>query len=322
MFESIKSKTTIKKEKEFKMRPYSKIFHIGERFIENLFKGEVEITEKVDGSLWAMGINKNGQIVKRSKGQDLTFSDTPKMFKLANEQTERIAKTLKKKKLKNIYFYCEFLSKPKHNILTYEKVPKNNLYLFGVKEGENFVSDFDKLCEYADLLEIERPNLIYKGGIKDVKELEKLLDNNSCLGGTKIEGIVIKNYKQPVQITENMILPISMGKYVREDFKEKHRTDWGRNFTSKGRLEMLLENYKTEARWQKSIQHLSEKDKLENSPRDIGKLLVEIKKDILEEEEQNIKEELFKIFKDDILKKSVQGFAEFYKEYLAKKSIK
>jgi len=305
-----------------KIQSYPKIFHIGERFIENLFKGEVEITEKVDGSLWAFGIDKKGQIVKRSKGEDLTFSDIPKMFKLANKQTERIAKILKKKKLKDIYFYSEFLSKPNHNILKYNRIPKNNLYLFGVKEGENFVSDFNKLCEYAELLEIEKPNLIYKKEIKNVKKLEKLLDNDSCLGGTKIEGIVIKNYKQPAQITENMILPISMGKYVNENFKEKHRTDWSHKFTSRGKLEILLDNYKAEARWRKGIQHLSEKDELENSPRDIGKLLIEIKKDILEEEEQNIKEELFKIFKDDILRKATKGFPEFYKKYLLEKSIK
>lgn len=300
-----------------KIQSYPKIFHIGEPYIENLFKDKVEITEKVDGSLYAFGINKNGQIVKRSKGQDLTFSDVPKMFKLANEQTERMIKILKKKKLKDIYFYCEFLSTPHHNILNYERTPKNNLYLFGVMEGQKFISDFNKICEYADLLEIERPNLIYSDKIKDVKKLEKLLDNDSCLGGTKIEGIIIKNYKEPVMIG-NRIIPISMGKYVREDFKEKHATEWGRNFTSKGKLETFLSSFKTEARWHKGIQHLKEKGELENSPRDIGKLLVEIKKDILEEEEQNIKEELFKIFKDDILRKSVQGFPEFYKEYLLK----
>ncbi len=60
------------------------------------------------------------------------------------------------------------------NILTYERIPKNNLYLFGVKEGNNFISDFNKLCEYADLLDIEKPNLIYSGIIKNTKKLEKL----------------------------------------------------------------------------------------------------------------------------------------------------
>ena len=162
-----------------KIHSFPKIFHIGENYIENLFKGEVEITEKIDGSQWDFGIDKDGQVVRRSKGQDLTFMDIPKMFKLADEQVERISATLIGKGLKDIYFYCEFLSKTHHNIMNYERVPKNYLYLFGIMEGQNFVSDFDKLCEYADLLEIEKPHLLYKGGVKDIKELEKILEKDS-----------------------------------------------------------------------------------------------------------------------------------------------
>jgi len=304
-----------------KIHSFPKIFYIGENWIENLFKGEVEITEKIDGSQWDIGITKDKQIVKRSKGEDLTFiDDVPKMFKTANDQTKRISDILIKNNLKDIYFYCEFLDKPNHNVLKYERVPKNNLYLFGVMEGLNFVSDFDILCGYADLLEIEKPNLLYKGIIKNTEELEELLNKDSCLGNERVEGIVVKNYKEPV-ILGSRIVPISMGKYVREDFKERHKTEWNNNFNTKGKLATFIDSFKTEARWQKAIQHLKEKGELENSPRDIGKLLIEIKRDVLEEEEQNIKNELFKIFKDNILRKSTNKFPEWYKKQLLEETF-
>jgi len=304
---------------EPKIPPFPKIFHIGEKFIENLFKGEVEITEKVDGSQFGLGINKDGEIVIRSKGQDLTYRDVPKMFEKTKEQVERL-RPLLKKKFRDTYFYCEFLSQPHHNILEYGRVPKNNLYLFGVRRGKNFVSNFNELCEFADLLEIERPNLLYQGVIKNIEEIEKLLEKESCLGKTKVEGVVVKNYNEP-SIIGSMVVPISMGKYVSEKFKEKHRTEWKGSFTSKGKLELFIESFRSEARWQKAVQHLKEKGELEGSPRDIGKLMIEIKKDIMEEEEENIKDNLLKIFKEDILRKSVRGFPEWYKKQLFQRSL-
>jgi hypothetical protein len=302
-----------------KIHSFPKIFHIGERFIENLFRGEVEITEKIDGSQFDFGMDTNREIVCRSKGEDLTYKDTPAMFTLAIEQLKRMTPVIEELE-QEIYFYAEFLSKPSHNVLKYKKVPKNNLYLFGVQIGQIFVSDLNTICKYADLLEIERPNLIFKGEIKEVKDLETLLDNNSILGNEKIEGIVVKNYNEP-SVIGNMIIPLSMGKYVREDFKERHATEWNTHFTSKGRLTTLIDSYKSEARWQKAVQHLREKNQLENSPKDIGKLMIEIKKDLLEEETENIKNELFKVYQNDIERTATRRFPEWYKEQLLKSAI-
>lgn len=304
--------------------PFPKIFHIGEEYISNLFKGEVEITEKVDGSQWSFGINEDGEVLMRSKGQDLTYQDVPKMFEKAKEQVERMIPILEKKKLKNIVFYCEYLAKPKHNICAYGRIPKNNLYLFGVKEGQgigSFVSDYKEIVKYADLLEIERPHLIYSGLVKDAKEVNDLLETDSILEKQKVEGLVIKNYTEPAG-KGGFMCPISMGKYVSETFKEKHKTEWKRGFTSRGRLEVYFESFKTEARWQKAIQHLRENNELENAPRDIGKLMKEIERDLKEEESDNIKNELYKIFIGDIIRKTRRGFPEFYKELLAKKAFK
>lgn len=299
---------------------FPKIFHIGEDFITNLFKGEVEITEKIDGSQFDFGIDPDGIVVFRSHYQQLTYKPVPRMFEKAKEQVDRIISILQENNLTDIYFYCEYLSKPKHNILNYGRVPKNNLYLFGMKEGRSFVSDSVKLGSYADLMDIERPRVLYIGEVKDVKELEEYLDCDSVLGSGKIEGIVIKNYNEPA-VMGSIYLPVSMGKYVSEKYKEKHGTEWKGSFTSKGKLEIFLGSFQTEARWDKAIQHLKEDDKLENAPKDIGKLIVEIERDLIEEEAETIKNGLYRIFVKDIVRKTTRGFPEHYKKKLMERGF-
>ncbi len=295
------------------IKAFPKIFHIGDGMIQNLFKGKVEITEKVDGSQFAFGINSKGEIVFRSKGQDLTYADIPKMFRKAVEQVERLTPFLTAN-FRDTYFYCEYLEKIHHNILTYGQIPKNHLYLFGVYKDGNFISDYNKLFEFADSLEIEQVNVLDWKEIENVQDLEKYLEIDSCLGNTKVEGIVVKNYNEPC-VRGSFALPISMGKYVSEKFKEKHKEGWARH-TTKGGVDLFIESFRTEARWQKAVQHLREKGELENQPRDIGKLMKEINLDIIEEETEIIKEQLYKLYIKDITRKATAGFAEWYKKQL------
>ena len=304
-----------------KIKAFPKIFHIGDGMIPNLFKGEVEITEKIDGSQFAFGVDENGQVVMRSHGQELTNTDIPKMFKKAAEQVERIGEKLRDAQLKDIYFYCEYLEKPHHNTLTYSRIPYNNLYLFGVYNRGQWNSKDIMLKEWADNLGIERPNVLYVGEIKNPEELEKYLETDSILGNTKVEGIVVKNYNEPF-MRGSFFIPISMGKYVSEKFKEKHDKNWKENKTTKGNLELFIASFRTEARWEKAIQHLKENDELNNAPKDIGKLMKEIDRDIKEEELENIKNTLLRIYLPDIQRKSKAGFAEYYKKSLLEKAFK
>ena len=80
-----------------------------------------------------------------------------------------------------------------------------------------------------------------------------------------------------------------------------------------------MERFKTEARWEKALIHLKEKGELENSVRDIGKLIKEVQKDIKEEESEYIKNHLYKIFIKDILQTAIRGLPEWYKNQLLEK---
>lgn len=72
------------------------------------------------------------------------------------------------------------------------------------------------------------------------------------------------------------------------------------------------------ARWQKAIIHLREKGQLEDSPKDIGKLIAEIQNDVLSDSIDYIKDRLWEWAAKDIKRGCVGGFPEWYKEELLK----
>lgn len=292
------------------MHAFPKIFTLGQDYIKDIFLEDVEITEKVDGSQFCMGVI-NGELNVRSKGSQLYVDNPDKMFKLAVDYALSISKSMPE----GLVFYCEYLMKPKHNVLKYDRVPKNNIILFGVSDlSGKFYPDLE---HYAQLLGIESVPVLYKGKVTSIEDLKKYLETDSILGGTKIEGFVVKNYSRPFLLGGQPI-PLMSGKFVSEAFKEIHGKEWKRDKTGKGKWETYCETFRTDARWLKSIQHLKEKGELENSPRDIGKLLKEIKEDIAAEEKENIMKFLWREFGDELLRKSTAGFPEWYKEHLLK----
>ena len=295
---------------------FPKIFAVGTDYVSMLFDNEVEITEKIDGSQFGFG-KVDGELFIRSKGAQIFPETAQKMFAKATDYVMSIAHLIPD----NVVYYGEVLDNPKHNVLTYERVPNHNIIIFGVCDKGHFISEYDELKTYADKLDLETVPLLYKGMITNPTMILDLLDKESCLGSAnikgdhKIEGVVVKNYHQPFLLGGQPI-PIMMGKHVSEQFKEVHRENWGSENTARGKFDLFKESFRTEARWDKAIQHLREKDELENSPRDIGKLLKEINVDIIEEEVDTIKTFLFNEFKGEILRTAVRGFPEYYKNKL------
>lgn len=299
------------------MSAFPKIFAIGTDYIKEIFSGPVEITEKLDGSQFGFG-KFNGELFIRSKGKQQFIDSPDKMFKNGVDYILSIEDRLPE----NVGFYCEYFDRPAHNVLKYERIPKNHLALFGVSSmnGSKFVSSYSELKEWADKLDIDVVPVLHEGEVYKFDEFIKVMESESCLGGTKIEGVVVKNYNQPFLLGGQPI-PLMAGKFVSEKFKEVAKDKWGREFTPGGKWQVFKDSYKTEARWNKAIQHLKENGELENSLRDIGKLIIEVKKDIGQEEKEAIKNWLWKEFGDELLRNSVKGLPEFYKEKLASGSF-
>ena len=67
------------------MKYFPKIYALDSEYIPNVFEGEVEITEKCDGSYFSFGCDSAGHVVMRSKGKELFFDSYEKTFDKAVE---------------------------------------------------------------------------------------------------------------------------------------------------------------------------------------------------------------------------------------------
>lgn len=290
---------------------FPKILALGHKDIADIFDTPVEITEKIDGSQFGFGLIA-GELTIRSKGKEIDLENPDKMFIEGVEYVKSVANRLPN----NMFFYAEYLSKPRHSTLAYDRIPKNHICLFGVRSDLTHEwAAWGEIDKYAKILEVDTIPLIYHG-MSSPEHALSLVDGDSYLGGQKREGIVVKAYKSWMWM--NIPLGVMAGKFVSEKFKEVHEKDWTRLNTGKGKFDVLKDKYRAEARWHKAIMHLKERGEFEGGLRDIGKLIAEIKSDLMAEEKENIKNELFSIFKDDILRSATSGFPEWYKEQLAK----
>lgn len=298
--------------------PFPKIFEVGHHAIANLFEGEVEITEKIDGSQFSFGVSPEGALVIRSKGKELFFEDPEKLFSVAIEWVAKNRDKILATLAPGSFVYGEYLRVPKHNVLAYARVPKNNIIVFGVREKTNLVADYDRVASEASSLDLETVPRLAQTTIHSFEELKQFMARESCLGGTVLEGVVVKNYHKYCTISD--FNWISMGKFVREEFKEIHAEQWGQ-ISGQNWFDELKETLRSEARWQKAIQHLRERGELTETVQDIGKLMVEVEKDLKEEEKERIKDLLWKHQFPELLRHVKRGFPEWYKEWLAKKGF-
>lgn len=284
---------------------YPSIYALGHKAIHELFDGPVVVEEKVDGSQFSMG-RLNGELHCRSKGQVLHVAAPEKMFASA-------VATATTRALREGWVYrCEYLQKPKHNTLAYDRVPPFNLIVFDVMVGpETYLDPAQKLDECCRI-GLQCVPLFHHGLVPDPEKLREWLVRESILGGVKIEGVVVKNYNR-----FGLDKKILLGKFVSSEFKEKHQGEWKKSNPSAGDfIAFLTAQFKTDARWRKAVQHLREAGKLTDTPKDIGPLLVELGDDIEREEGAAIKEALFKHFWPQIRRGTSAGFAEFYKKEL------
>lgn len=290
---------------------FPKILHLGDKQISSLFDGPVEITEKVDGSQLGFG-KVDGELFVRSKGKEQDLDNPDMMFEKAVEYINSIADRIPD----NMTFYGEYLNKPKHNTLAYDRTPKNNIALFGAYNSatrEHFGIHYCKA--FANKFDIDTVPLLHEGDANAEGILEMVNDTVSYLGGSKIEGVVVKAYK-PWMFMGQMPQTVMSGKYVTEAFKEVHENNWKKENTGKGKLEVAISQYKSVARWNKAVQHLRDDGTLTETPKDIGGLIKEVRLDIEAEEKENIKDQLWAIYKNDFLQSATNGLPQWWKERL------
>lgn len=293
---------------------YPKVYNLGHDAIKDLLidpPHTLVVQEKIDGSQFSFG-RFGEEIKRRSKGHELPEEGYEKMFTQAVTTTRTIGPHLRE----GWTYRAEFLQKPKHNVLAYDRVPNGHLILFDINTAEEAYVSQGVIEAEAQRLGIEAvPE--FKVDVFDMVSLERLLLNTSILGGQKIEGFVIKNYGRFAKDGHAL-----MGKFVSEAYKEIHKSDWKeRNPGKKDVIQGLIDSLRTPARWQKAVQHMKEAGKLEDSPKDIGLLIKAAQQDILEECKPEIESVLMKFALPQILRGVTAGLPEWYKKQLAEKQF-
>lgn len=300
-----------------RLRSYPKVYTLGHVALEQMMNEPglpVEVTEKVDGSQFSFGLLE-GRLAFRSSGQEIFPESASKLFQPAVAQ----ALSVRERMTEGWSYRGEAFFRPKHNTLAYGRVPRGHIMLFGVDRGYQDWADAAGRAEAAEALQVEAAPVLYEGPLPSLEELRGMLDRESVLGGVKIEGIVIKQVSNVFFDKGGKAL---MAKLVSEEFEETHRREWRKsNPSQREGLAELAESYRTEARWRKAAQRLSERGDLAGEPRDIGPLIVEVRRDFLEEEADNVKEKLWRMFKDQMIRKVTAGLPEWYKRDLAERQL-
>lgn len=287
---------------------FPKIWALGSKYAQGIFDTSVEITEKLDGSQF--GFSKpSGTLIVRSKGAVIDAQDPPKLFLPSVNHVKSIEEMLDP----HLAYYGEAICSKKHNTLTYTQTPKNFIALFAIYNLLHHEwLQYDEMKAEADRLAVDCVPLLFSG-IADGNLVRDLIGQDSYLGGCKAEGVVVKAFKD-IEIA-GVMYPIHSAKFVTEEFKEKHSNN--AEFRSgKSNTQEYFEQYNTTARFEKMVQKLKESGNYQGEPKEIGTLMKMLNQDLEEECKEDVKDELWKMFRKEFIGAASKGFPEWYKRSL------
>jgi hypothetical protein len=289
---------------------YSKIYQLGHRVARNIFDGPVVVQEKVDGSQFSFA-NVGGKLQCRSKNNAVGTGGNPEgMFAKAVATAQAIFDTGMLHE--DMVVRTEVLDKPKHNVLAYARVPVGNLILYDVERHQR-AGDYLRPEELQAMakqwgLEVVTLFAVKEFTLESFKEkITEWFATDSILGGTKIEGVVVKNYALRDQDDD-----VLMAKFVSEGFKERMDPEYVGK--PQGTVtEQIVAGFGKEAIWQKAVQHLRDEGKLKGDPKDIGPLIAEIKNDFHAENYAEVSEKIIKAYYAEVVNGIITGFPQWYK---------
>jgi len=289
------------------MNSYPKIHNVGHPSLDWFFDEPVEVEEKVDGSQFSFSVDiDGGELHFRSKRATI-YPEAAGMF----EAGVRAITEIKDRLVPGWVYRGEYLAKPKHNCLAYERVPRRHVILFDVMMAPERYMPRVQLWNHATDLGMDCVPLLYEGLVTSPQAVQHLLSLQSVLGG-EIEGLVFKRRNNPKFGRDDKPL---IAKHVRERFREVQNSK-AFKVPKQEIIEAVIDRYRTAARWEKAVQHLRDDGILLGEPKDIGALIKESQRDLQEECADEIKQILYDSFIKRILRGSVRGLPEWYKDKL------
>lgn len=299
---------------------YWKSANIGDPKLVEFFTNSPDgwiVEEKADGSQFSFAVV-NGELSARSRSKQLDLDAPEKMF---IKVVDSVKKLFESGALPdNTIFRGEAITSEKHNTLKYSRVPKHHVIIFGVEDaisGSPLTRDqMDVVCELAGL-ETVPLFLRYSGSGADLLTiLHDLLKNTSVLGGALVEGVVVKRVGKQVFYMDRPVF----AKLVSEQFREQHKVAWSESNPGKEDIiQRLTLSLGGPARYAKAVQHLREAGEFTESVKDIGNIIKEVKRDVIEEGEELAKQALWEWAKEKIARAAGAGVPQWWKNQLANK---
>lgn len=288
------------------IKGYGKVRHFGYREVQDIFTSKVEVQEKIDGSQFSFGMF-DGVVHCRSKNNARDLSTEGGLFGPSIQAVQKLALP------EGFLFRAEAICREKHNKLAYERVPKCNVVVYDVYRGEDRLGPDarDALCHKIGL----EPVQVHFVGEVSREGAGEFIGRPSQLGGIQ-EGVVIKSYS--LKDPDGVLLK---AKIVGAEFQEMTgQVKLRKRATPDAVVTALTERYRTNARWDKAIQHLTEDGKLVGAPKDIGPLCAEIHRDFDEECQEEVKQYLYDHFGKQMKKNLLFGFAQYYNRRLTEEA--
>ena len=214
----------------------------------------------------------------------------------------------------NYIYHGESVCRIKHNVCVYERTPKHYFILYDIFDvvKNEYVSSEAKIKE-AERVGFEMVPILYQNqdpNQNPYEICEKLFKDieegkiTSCLGGI-VEGIVLKHhayYKKGKYVATKL-------KLVTKNFKERHAIKLPKAELSADEfLESLGKSFCTEARFQKSLQHLIERDEVPNA----GKMIAELNADFDKEYKEELSLLLYTEFSPLLKKLAREGVTNWF----------
>jgi len=245
--------------------------------------GFVSVTEKIDGSQGQMS-RQNGSVKFSSKRQALSFTQPNANF------SPWMAACRDLDLREGWTYFCEVVTKPKHNKLTYANTPNRYCVVFDIQnEAGEWLDWFEVDAECERLGLVHTPHL-YAGALAyplPKETIEGWMAKESILGGTSIEGVVIKKYAGDTVLRQV--------KVVREDFQElgRKRSPEEKDHDLLTACVNAASVFCSQARWEKAVQALKEDGKLTASGKDIPLIIRAVMDDIMVEEADTLANMVF-----------------------------
>ena len=295
---------------------YSKIYTLGHRATNELKDVLCYWEEKVDGSQFSFALDKDqdGVLHMRSKGAIIQPTEPPKLFAKAVDTVLGLRDSL----TPGWTYRAEAVTSRKHNVLTYERIPEGGLIIYDIDTGDQNLLDPESRNHEVARLGLEAVPVLDMCE-PDMEGLEYLVTNReSCLGGPKIEGVVMKPVDPVYDMATSKVL---MAKYVSAAFKEQHTAAW-KVPTKASLINQVAERFCPPARYQKAVQRLEETGERTFEPKDIGPLMKLVSQDLEEECKEEIKDYLYAHHRKSILKAATRALPQWYKDMLMKEQVK